>query len=240
MSYYENEVSKEVKRGEVYYIRLDGGIGSMQGIGRPVVIVSSEYGCEVSPVVTAAYMTTSPKRMNVAVETHSTGRASWVLCNQLVTVDKIMLERNLGTLTDEEMGRVEKALCISLGLEKEEQAKEKEIEIEKPQENVSDNIELRLEADTYKKLYEKALEKIVELSFQKDAAEEKEEESPFANINTATWEELSEKAGINEVVARQIVSYRKMNGSYESLEDLLKVKRFGPLSLEKYKEFLIV
>ncbi len=47
------------------------------------------------------------------------------------------------------------------------------------------------------------------------------------NVNQAGVEELSQLKGIGEVKANAIVNYRKLNGHFSSLEDLLKVKGIG-------------
>jgi competence ComEA-like helix-hairpin-helix protein len=54
------------------------------------------------------------------------------------------------------------------------------------------------------------------------------------NVNTATMEEISEKTGLGIVTAKHIVRYRKMNGPFKRVEDLMKVSRFGSSCMKKY------
>ena len=55
------------------------------------------------------------------------------------------------------------------------------------------------------------------------------------DINTATAKELSVLKGIGMKKAEAIVAYRNDNGSFASVEELLKVKGIGAKILEKIK-----
>lgn len=52
------------------------------------------------------------------------------------------------------------------------------------------------------------------------------------NINTASAEELSTLPGIGEVLARRIVTYRKVHGPFQSMDALLHVEGIGKGKLE--------
>lgn len=58
------------------------------------------------------------------------------------------------------------------------------------------------------------------------------------NVNTASAKEISDKSGLSLNVAYGVTGYRKTNGSYKSLEDLLKAPRFTKHHLEKYRDML--
>ena len=58
------------------------------------------------------------------------------------------------------------------------------------------------------------------------------------NINTATLSEWILVPGIGEKTAQVILDYRLKNGSFQSLEDLKKVKGIGDKKLEKLRPFL--
>ena len=47
------------------------------------------------------------------------------------------------------------------------------------------------------------------------------------NINTATAEELSTLPGIGEKLAKRIVAYRRKNGSFQEIDELLNVDGIG-------------
>lgn len=56
------------------------------------------------------------------------------------------------------------------------------------------------------------------------------------NMNTATAKEIVEGTGICESTARQIVSYRKKVGRFDTIEDLEIVPRVGPLTIKRFRE----
>ena len=60
------------------------------------------------------------------------------------------------------------------------------------------------------------------------------------DINTATAEEMAELDNIGLKKAQQIVQFRDQNGSFETLEDLAKVKGIGKATIEKNRDRMIV
>ena len=60
------------------------------------------------------------------------------------------------------------------------------------------------------------------------------------NINTAGKSELMKLPGIGEKTADKIIDFRKLNGKFSRVEDLLDVKGIGIKKLEKIKELLII
>ncbi|WP_018132364.1 helix-hairpin-helix domain-containing protein [Effusibacillus pohliae] len=60
------------------------------------------------------------------------------------------------------------------------------------------------------------------------------------NLNTATIEQLDALDGIGSTRAKAIVEYREKNGPFQSVDDLLKVKGFGPKLLDAIKDRLTV
>lgn len=64
------------------------------------------------------------------------------------------------------------------------------------------------------------------------------EEAKKVSINTATKEELMKISGIGESKALAIIEYRKNNGNFEKLEDLLEVSGIGNALFEKIKDFI--
>jgi len=60
------------------------------------------------------------------------------------------------------------------------------------------------------------------------------------NINTADAAQLSSAlAGVGEKKAQQIVTWRKENGHFSSLDDLAKVKGIGPKIVERNKDRIV-
>ncbi|WP_339841542.1 helix-hairpin-helix domain-containing protein [uncultured Maribacter sp.] len=58
------------------------------------------------------------------------------------------------------------------------------------------------------------------------------------NINTATAEELSKLVYIQKVVAQRIVNYRNLNGSINSLSELLKIEEFPAERIDRINLYL--
>ncbi len=74
----------------------------------------------------------------------------------------------------------------------------------------------------------------------KSASSEKSEKSSSGkvNINNASQDELETLNGIGPKMAERIVDYRRQNGNFSRLEDLLLVKGIGPKKYEKIKDSL--
>ena len=68
----------------------------------------------------------------------------------------------------------------------------------------------------------------------------KTEDTAIVNINTANLKELCTLSGIGEVKAQAIIAWREENGSFATIEDLMKVKGIGTKTLEKNKARLTV
>lgn len=60
------------------------------------------------------------------------------------------------------------------------------------------------------------------------------------NINTASAAELTSLTGIGHTTAAAIVEYRKANGSFGSVDELLYVKGIGAATLNKNRHRLSV
>lgn len=60
------------------------------------------------------------------------------------------------------------------------------------------------------------------------------------NINSASAQEICDALGLSKTVCYSIVGYRKREGLYKSIEDLLNVPRFSKNHFEKYKDLVTV
>lgn len=111
-----------VKRGDIYYADLSPVVGSEQGGIRPVLIVQNDIGNRYSPTVIAAAITSQrekaklPTHIEVRGESCGLAKNSVVLLEQIRTIDKRRLKEHMGTLDDNSMNLINRALSISFGL----------------------------------------------------------------------------------------------------------------------------
>jgi competence protein ComEA len=60
------------------------------------------------------------------------------------------------------------------------------------------------------------------------------------NLNTATQTQLESLPGVGPKAAERILEYRKQNGHFTKIEDLMNVKGFGEKTFLKLKPMLTV
>ena len=114
----------EIRRGDVYYIdkkdiEVEPVVGSEQKGRRPVIVIQNDTGNKYSPTTIVAYITTQKKHglpTHVVLHSNILRRASTAMLEQIRTVSKNRLNTYLGTLTDAEMQKIDRALRISLNL----------------------------------------------------------------------------------------------------------------------------
>ena len=64
--------------------------------------------------------------------------------------------------------------------------------------------------------------------------------SGSVDLNSASEEQLQEVPGIGPSLAKKIVEFRKENGPFKTVEDLLKVRGIGEKSLERLRPHVSV
>lgn len=121
-----------IRRGDIFYAELTPSIGSEQNGCRPVLIIQNNTGNKYSKTVIAAIITSKIISKN-KMPTHclikaqqGLGQDSLVLLEQIRTIDKSRLKEYIGTLNIEAMGKIDKALAVSVGL-KNYPAKEEDV-----------------------------------------------------------------------------------------------------------------
>ena len=67
-----------------------------------------------------------------------------------------------------------------------------------------------------------------------------EPENKIININTDSVEELEKLDGIGEKTAERIINYRRQNGDFEVIEDIMRVNGIGKKKFEAIKDFICV
>jgi comEA protein len=60
------------------------------------------------------------------------------------------------------------------------------------------------------------------------------------DLNSASASELELLPHIGPVLSQRIVDYRKSNGDFQRIEDLMKVSGIGPKTFERIKDFVTV
>ena len=117
-------MERTIRRGDIYYAELNPVVGSEQGGTRPVLIISNNMGNRHSPTVIIAAIT-SRVQTKAKLPTHTEvkdveglDRDSIILLEQIRTIDKQRLKNHMGTMPDNIMARVDKALAISLAMTK--------------------------------------------------------------------------------------------------------------------------
>lgn len=110
------------KRGEVYIVSFDPTVGSEIKKTRPALIVQNDIANRHSPVTIVAALSSQfeepvyPSEVLVEPPEGGLEKRSVVLLNQVRTIDTQRLVAKLGTLKQETMGRIDRALEVSLGL----------------------------------------------------------------------------------------------------------------------------
>ncbi len=115
-------MSNAVKKGDIFFADLSPSIGSEQNGTRPVLIVQNNTGNKFSPTVITAAITSHHKNdlpTHVTIkseECQGLKKDSVVLLEQIRTLDKRRLKFKLGSINQNLINRVDKALTVSLGL----------------------------------------------------------------------------------------------------------------------------
>lgn len=110
------------KRGEVYLINFDPTIGSEIKKTRPAVIIQNNISNKHSAVTIVAAISSAddpnpyPNEVFVKKREGGLDNDSFVLLNQLRTVDRMRIIKRLGVLKPSTIECVDRAIEISLGL----------------------------------------------------------------------------------------------------------------------------
>lgn len=113
-------MKRKINRGDIFYARLFGAIGSEQEGNRPVLIIQNDTGNRFSRTVIVAPIT---KKIEIKQPTHVELKAfgdlkydSTILAEQIRTIDKIRIGRKIGRVSGTLMLQVDKAISIATGV----------------------------------------------------------------------------------------------------------------------------
>jgi Growth inhibitor len=112
-------VCNEVRRGEIYYAKLNPVRGSEQGKTRPVLILQNDVGNHYSSTTIVAAITGRRKRhcfpTHVPIKINGLKPSSVIMLEQIRTIDKSRILGYVGRADDRTMASVNTAISVSLG-----------------------------------------------------------------------------------------------------------------------------
>ena len=113
----------DLHRGMIVFCKLPDNNGSIQSGSRPIILVANEKSLKYSSVFTAipltSRMTKKPLPTHVLLTPENTPcllKQSIALGEQILSINKSDIERVIGTVSDEIMQKINKAIMIQLGL----------------------------------------------------------------------------------------------------------------------------
>jgi mRNA interferase MazF len=111
----------KIKSGSVWLVSLEPVTGRKIGKTRPAVIISNDINNNYAETVTVIPITSSvskvyPFEVFLSKGTANLPKDSKVKCNQIRTVDKRRLVKQIGVLSQDKIKEIEKALLIHLGM----------------------------------------------------------------------------------------------------------------------------
>ena len=110
------------QRGDIYLVSFDPTVGAEIQKTRPALVIQNDIGNQYSPITIVAAITSKfdlpPYPTEVIMEPKDSGlsQLSAVVLNQIRSVDRQRLIKRIGKASPEVMGRVDRAIAISLGL----------------------------------------------------------------------------------------------------------------------------
>ena len=113
-------MTKEIKKGQIYYADLSPVVGSEQGGRRPVLVIQNDKGNKYAPTTIVAIITSRKTKANLPTHiwlpnTVGLKCESMVELEQIRTIDKSRLKNYLGTIDYQTQSAVDVGLRISLG-----------------------------------------------------------------------------------------------------------------------------
>lgn len=113
-----------IERGDIYYADLNPVTGSEQGGVRPVLVIQNDTGNRFSPTVIVAAITSNIGKArlptHIIIDENALLEKSVVLLEQIRTIDKTRLIKKMGRLNEKDMLRIDKAISVSMGFDKNE------------------------------------------------------------------------------------------------------------------------
>lgn len=121
MNGIQHQEKELIRRGDLYWVKLDPIEGSEIGKTRPAVVISNNINNEFADTVTVLPVTSSvgkvyPFEVFLKKGIANISGDSKVKANQIRTVDKKRLKERIGTIPDAILRDIEKAVNIHIEL----------------------------------------------------------------------------------------------------------------------------
>lgn len=111
-------VTRDIRRGDIYKVRIPYGTGHEMLKDRPAVVVSCAELNETSPCVEVVYCSTQTRRdLPEHVTLRSTPRVCTAMCEHVATIDKTRLIEYLGHATEGELTQIGVGRMVAEGLD---------------------------------------------------------------------------------------------------------------------------
>lgn len=100
----------EVKQYQIVLVNLDPTLGSEIKKTRPCVIVSPNEINDNLRTVVIAPMTSTSRKYPTRVKVKHNGQVSWIVIDQIRTIDKIRIVKIFDSLTEKEIGECKRVI----------------------------------------------------------------------------------------------------------------------------------
>ncbi len=100
----------EIKQYQIFLVNLDPTIGSEIKKTRPCVVISPDEMNDHLRTVVIAPMTTSSRNYPTRVEVKHDRKIGWIVLDQIRTIDKLRIVKELGKLSRPEIKEVKSIL----------------------------------------------------------------------------------------------------------------------------------
>ena len=120
MEQQTNVKNIEIKRGDIFYAKLNG-VGSVQCKIRPVMVLSNNLNNKYAPTLQVCPLTSKNKNnlpIHFDLEGFGLNKKSTFLAEQLTIIDKTQLvsDKKIGSVDEFTLKRAEKAISIQLSM----------------------------------------------------------------------------------------------------------------------------
>ena len=107
------------ERGDIFIVEIENHTGREMAKTRPAVLVSNDLVSASEGIVLVAFCTTQPQQHDLPshVLIRTTGEPSTVLCEHVYAVDKSRIRSCVGSVTQDELQRIDRGLSFALGLD---------------------------------------------------------------------------------------------------------------------------